>query len=90
MPGIEKFKKRAHTAAWDDTISLEDKIVGVIGNGSRAVQIIPAIYSSQSTPAHVLVSNQAKGDLMPRSQKHQIVHAFFDMGHRGFWSEICW
>jgi len=46
VPGIEKFSSKLHTAAWDHTIDLTDKIVGVIGNGSSAVQVIPAIFPS--------------------------------------------
>ncbi|KAL2836227.1 putative dimethylaniline monooxygenase [Aspergillus pseudodeflectus] len=43
VPGVEKFEKKLHSASWDTSIELEDKVVGVIGNGSSAVQIIPAI-----------------------------------------------
>lgn len=39
IPGIEKFKMKEHSAAWDHSISLENKIVGVIGNGSSAIQV---------------------------------------------------
>jgi cation diffusion facilitator CzcD-associated flavoprotein CzcO len=46
IPGVEKFKNKIHSAAWDDAIDLEDKVVGIIGNGSSAVQIIPAIFPS--------------------------------------------
>ncbi|OAL38360.1 hypothetical protein AYO20_02419 [Fonsecaea nubica] len=44
VPGVEKFKNKVHSAAWDDTVDLDDKVVGIIGNGSSAVQIIPAIF----------------------------------------------
>lgn len=44
VPGIERFEKKVHTAAWDYSVDLKDKIVGVIGNGSSAVQVIPAIF----------------------------------------------
>lgn len=43
VPGIENFKTKVHSAAWDENVVLEDKVVAVIGNGSSAVQIIPAI-----------------------------------------------
>lgn len=34
IPGLNKYKgKLLHTAAWDDTVSLEGKHVGLIGNG---------------------------------------------------------
>ncbi|KAI0136174.1 hypothetical protein BJ170DRAFT_585 [Xylariales sp. AK1849] len=44
IPGLDKFKNKVHTAAWDKSLDLTGKTVGVIGNGSSAVQIIPAIY----------------------------------------------
>ncbi|KAI9375098.1 putative dimethylaniline monooxygenase [Aspergillus egyptiacus] len=44
VPGLEKFKNKLHSAAWDSSIELENKVVGVVGNGSSAVQIIPAIF----------------------------------------------
>ena len=44
VPGIEKFKNKVHSAAWDESVELDDKVVAVIGNGSSAVQIIPAIF----------------------------------------------
>ncbi|KAI6086397.1 putative dimethylaniline monooxygenase [Hypoxylon rubiginosum] len=44
IPGLEKFKNKVHSAAWDSSIVLTDKTVGVIGNGSSSVQILTAIY----------------------------------------------
>ncbi|KAI9745058.1 MAG: hypothetical protein M1818_001336 [Claussenomyces sp. TS43310] len=44
VPGVEKFSPRLHTAAWDHSVDLTNKTVGVIGNGSSAVQVIPAIF----------------------------------------------
>jgi cation diffusion facilitator CzcD-associated flavoprotein CzcO len=44
IPGIDVFKgKLMHSAAWDTSYDLTDKTVAVIGGGSSAVQIIPAI-----------------------------------------------
>jgi cation diffusion facilitator CzcD-associated flavoprotein CzcO len=39
-----------HTAAWDNSIDLAGKTVGVIGNGSSAVQVIPAVYDRTKIP----------------------------------------
>lgn len=44
IEGVEEFSPRTHTANWDDSIDLTDKVVGVIGNGSSAVQVIPSIF----------------------------------------------
>jgi cation diffusion facilitator CzcD-associated flavoprotein CzcO len=44
IPGINLFKgKMMHSAAWDNSYDLTDKRVAVIGGGSSAVQIVPAI-----------------------------------------------
>jgi len=58
---FETFKgTMIHSAEWDPTINLEDKIVGVVGSGSSAIQIIPSIASKvkelhcfQRKPAYV-------------------------------------
>ncbi|KAL5338350.1 hypothetical protein BJX70DRAFT_202212 [Aspergillus crustosus] len=42
--GLERFENKVHSANWDPATSWADKTVGVIGNGSSAVQIIPAIF----------------------------------------------
>ncbi|CAG9943089.1 unnamed protein product [Clonostachys rosea f. rosea IK726] len=44
IPGLDKFKGTLlHTANWDDSVSLEGKTVGLIGNGSSGIQVLPAI-----------------------------------------------
>ncbi|KAM0335538.1 hypothetical protein ACHAQA_000586 [Verticillium albo-atrum] len=44
IPGLEKYKGvLLHTANWDDSVSLEGKHVGLIGNGSSGIQVLPAI-----------------------------------------------
>ena len=44
IEGLANFKGRAfHSAHWDENLSLKGKRVGVIGNGSTAIQILPAI-----------------------------------------------
>jgi cation diffusion facilitator CzcD-associated flavoprotein CzcO len=46
IPGLEKFKNKVHTAAWDASLELADKTVGIIGNGSSACQVTTAIHDS--------------------------------------------
>ncbi|KAF5316160.1 hypothetical protein D9619_006293 [Psilocybe cf. subviscida] len=49
IPGLDKFKgKLLHTARWDRSIDLDGKHVGMIGNGSSAIQVLPAIYDKVS------------------------------------------
>ncbi|PNH31320.1 hypothetical protein VD0002_g6237 [Verticillium dahliae] len=44
IKGIEDYQgKLMHSAAWDESVDLRNKRVGVIGNGSSAIQIVPAI-----------------------------------------------
>ncbi|KAF5316157.1 hypothetical protein D9619_006298 [Psilocybe cf. subviscida] len=49
IPGLDKFKgKLLHTARWDRSVDLDGKHVGLIGNGSSAIQVLPAIYDRVS------------------------------------------
>ncbi|KAK1767240.1 putative sterigmatocystin biosynthesis monooxygenase stcW [Phialemonium atrogriseum] len=44
IPGLENYKGTLlHTANWDPSVSLEGKHVGLIGNGSSGIQVLPAI-----------------------------------------------
>ncbi|KAF2968091.1 hypothetical protein GQX73_g5504 [Xylaria multiplex] len=44
IPGLDKYKGTLlHTADWDEKVDLEGKHVGLIGNGSSAIQVLPAI-----------------------------------------------
>ncbi|PFH50242.1 hypothetical protein AMATHDRAFT_4151 [Amanita thiersii Skay4041] len=44
IPGLQEYKgKLMHTANWDEEFDLTDKRVGLIGNGSSAIQVLPAI-----------------------------------------------
>lgn len=49
IAGIDSFTgTKCHTAAWDPSIELKDKRVGVIGCGSTGVQVITAIAQTVS------------------------------------------
>ncbi|KAL3462618.1 hypothetical protein BJX64DRAFT_276962 [Aspergillus heterothallicus] len=49
IPGIEQFRGTlVHTANWDDGIDLRGKHVGLIGNGSSGIQVLPAILPEVS------------------------------------------
>ncbi|KAF2653519.1 FAD/NAD(P)-binding domain-containing protein [Lophiostoma macrostomum CBS 122681] len=44
IPGIDKYKGTLlHTANWDDKIDLSNRHVGLIGNGSSGIQVLPTI-----------------------------------------------
>jgi cation diffusion facilitator CzcD-associated flavoprotein CzcO len=47
IPGREEFKgSMAHTGNWDASLKLEGKTVALIGSGSSALQVLPAIQPS--------------------------------------------
>jgi cation diffusion facilitator CzcD-associated flavoprotein CzcO len=47
IPGIKDYQGAlVHSAAWDPNLSLEGKTVGLIGNGSSGIQILPAIKNA--------------------------------------------
>ncbi|EON97799.1 putative wd domain-containing protein [Phaeoacremonium minimum UCRPA7] len=44
LPGLDKFQgKLLHSAEWDESYDFRHKKVGVIGNGSSAIQIVPSL-----------------------------------------------
>lgn len=44
IPGLDKYKGTLlHTANWDDNVNLTGKHVGLIGNGSSGIQVLPTI-----------------------------------------------
>ncbi|KAF9878836.1 hypothetical protein CkaCkLH20_03736 [Colletotrichum karsti] len=86
LPGLEDFrenrnKRLMHTARWDyaytggsqerpDLVKLKDKVVGVIGTGATAIQVIPEVakwakklYVFQRTPTYVSERGQRETDV---------------------------
>ncbi|GKZ81673.1 hypothetical protein AnigIFM56816_006195 [Aspergillus niger] len=44
VPGVDRFQGDIiHTARWDQSVSLRDKNVIVLGNGASATQLVPAV-----------------------------------------------
>ncbi|KAK3493419.1 hypothetical protein B0T13DRAFT_51499 [Neurospora crassa] len=44
IPGLDKYKGTLlHTARWDESVDVKGKTVGLIGNGSSGIQLLPAI-----------------------------------------------
>ncbi|PVI02171.1 FAD/NAD(P)-binding domain-containing protein [Periconia macrospinosa] len=44
IPGLDKYKGvLLHTANWDDKVELKGRHVGLIGNGSSGIQVLPTI-----------------------------------------------
>jgi cation diffusion facilitator CzcD-associated flavoprotein CzcO len=52
IPGIESFQgKLFHSARWDHDVVLEGKTISLIGTGSSAAQILPALVRASSSVA---------------------------------------
>ncbi|UVO53715.1 NAD(P)/FAD-dependent oxidoreductase [Sphingomonas sp. SUN039] len=59
IPGLEDFAGPCfHSARWDHSVPLEDKRVGVIGNGSTGVQIVSALSKVAGRLVHFQRSPQ--------------------------------
>ncbi|CAI6334554.1 unnamed protein product [Periconia digitata] len=44
IPGLDRYKGvLLHTANWDENVDLEGRHVGLIGNGSSGIQVLPTI-----------------------------------------------
>ncbi|KAL4808009.1 hypothetical protein BDV18DRAFT_158129 [Aspergillus unguis] len=49
IPGLDKYKGTlVHTANWDESIDLRGKHIGLIGNGSSGIQVLPAVLPEVS------------------------------------------
>ncbi|PLN82607.1 FAD/NAD(P)-binding domain-containing protein [Aspergillus taichungensis] len=80
LPGSDKFKGNLmHTAEWDPDISIEQKDVVVIGNGSSATQLVPTIAEKAKsvtqlirTPQHYVPSQNAPINEIWRKTFHRL------------------
>ena len=54
IPGLDSFKgKLLHSARWDNSYDYEGKVIGVIGVGSSAIQIVPQMAKgTHQSPPH--------------------------------------
>lgn len=59
IPGLKDFGGDSfHSARWDDSVALDGRRIGVIGNGSTGVQIVSALSTRASTLVHFQRSPQ--------------------------------
>ncbi|SMR44755.1 unnamed protein product [Zymoseptoria tritici ST99CH_3D1] len=50
IPGLHDFNGQLmHSASWDNSFDSKDRKIGVIGNGSSAIQIIPKVVEKAET-----------------------------------------
>ncbi|KAL2282866.1 hypothetical protein FJTKL_10252 [Diaporthe vaccinii] len=69
VPGLETFRgKLLHSAEWDEEYDFRNKRVGVIGNGSSSIQIVPSLQPVEGVSMMVFmrsptwISSNAFGD----------------------------
>ena len=66
-PGLAGFEgPKFHTARWESEHDLAGKVVAVVGTGSSATQIVPAI---QPTVKHLYVFQREPGWIMPKGER---------------------
>ncbi|TMK81989.1 MAG: NAD(P)/FAD-dependent oxidoreductase, partial [Actinobacteria bacterium] len=66
-PGLENFEGPAfHTARWEHEHDLTDKVVAVVGTGSSATQIVPAI---QPIAKRLYVFQREPGWVLPKGER---------------------
>src|SRR5947209_9134362 len=66
-PGLEEFEGPVfHTARWEHQHDLADKVVAVVGTGSSATQVVPAI---QAAVRHVYLFQREPGWVVPKGDR---------------------
>ena len=66
-PGLDDFDgPKFHTARWEHQHDLTGKVVAVVGTGSTATQIVPAI---QPDVGHLYVFQREPGWVMPKGER---------------------
>jgi len=66
-PGLADFAgPKFHTARWEHEHDLTEKVVAVVGTGSSATQIVPAI---QPIVKHLYVFQREPGWIMPKGER---------------------
>jgi cation diffusion facilitator CzcD-associated flavoprotein CzcO len=66
-PGLDDFEGAAfHTARWDHGVDLTGKVVAVVGTGSTAAQVVPAI---QPAAGRVYVFQREPGWVLPKGER---------------------
>jgi cation diffusion facilitator CzcD-associated flavoprotein CzcO len=66
-PGLEEFEgPKFHTSRWEHQHDLTDKVVALVGTGSTATQIVPAI---QPIVRHLYVFQREPGWVMPKGER---------------------
>ena len=95
IPGIEDFRGHSfHTSRWDYAYTggapdvpmdnLKDKVVGVIGTGATAVQVVPKLGEAAK---QLYVFQRTPSSVSPRNQKPTDPEWFREMSAKPGWHE---
>lgn len=67
VPGLDSFPGAVmHSSAWDDSVALEGRRVGVVGTGASAAQLIPRLAQTASS---VVVFQRSAPYVVPRPDR---------------------
>lgn len=78
--GLSEFKgEKFHTSSWDHQVALEGKTVAIVGTGSTAVQVIPAIAP---VVKHLHVFQREPGWVLPKNQRRYSPDEMRKYSHR--------
>ncbi|KAI5920293.1 flavin-binding monooxygenase [Camillea tinctor] len=59
IPGLESFQGEVmHSARWNENYDFKNKHIGVIGNGSSAIQIVPSLQKIEGTQISCFVRSK--------------------------------
>ncbi|OTA67145.1 flavin-binding monooxygenase [Hypoxylon sp. EC38] len=59
IPGLESFKGEVmHSARWNENYDFKNKRIGIIGNGSSAIQIVPSLQKIEGTQLSCFVRSK--------------------------------
>ncbi|KAI0814404.1 flavin-binding monooxygenase [Xylaria sp. FL0064] len=59
IPGLKEFSGEVmHSAAWNDDYDFRNKRIGIIGNGSSAIQIVPSLQKVEGTQLSCFVRSK--------------------------------
>ncbi|KAI0490332.1 flavin-binding monooxygenase [Xylaria cf. heliscus] len=59
IPGLKDFAGEVmHSAVWNDNYDFKDKRIGIIGNGSSAIQIVPSLQKIEGTRLSCFVKSK--------------------------------
>lgn len=83
-PGLETFKgKYMHSAIWDWSVDLKNKHIVVVGNGSSAAQVVPALIDDCGAAKVTQVFRSKHWISPPPPPKLQILYNFLSRSRIG-------